>query len=252
MSRNKNQGGGGSRSQAGKTSSAGPRTAASACPSCNAVTPTGARYCPICGKPLRDQPAQQQRDPVALALYSIIGIAVVGTLAGLIYVASENNVAAPTTTSLDSPPPRAAPSVDLSSMSPREAADRLFNRVMMAEEQGNKQEVMQFLPMALQAYDRLEIMDADAHYHIGLIHAAAGDFGKVRKQAETLTQLSPGHLLGLILEYDAAEQSGDRAAAAKVAAAFSATYVSEIKTGKPEYEAHRNTIDKFFADTAGG
>lgn len=137
-------------------------------------------------------------------------------------------------------------------MTPREAADRLFNRIMTAEEQGDKQEVMRFLPMALQAYDGLEIMDADAHYHVGLIHAAAGDFDKVRKHAGILTQFAPGHLLGLILEYDAAEQSGDRNAAAKASAAFETAYASEVKTGKPEYDAHRNTIDQFFADTAGG
>ena len=187
-----------------------------------------------------------------MTLYSIIGIAIVGTLAGLIYIASGNNATPPPTNAVVSPPPRAAPSVDLSSISPREAADRLFNRVMMAEEQGNKPEALQFAPMALQAYDRVEILDADAHYHIGLIHAAAGDLDQVRKQIRILTQFSPGHLLGLMLEYDAAEQSGDRDAAVKASTAFAAAYVSEIKTGRPEYEAHRKSIDKFFADKAGG
>lgn len=252
MSRNKNQGGGGSRSHTDKTSNAGSRSTVTACPSCKAVTPPGAGFCPACGKPLRDQPARQQRDPLVVALYSIIGIAIVGTLAGLLYVASGNNVAPPPATSVASSPPRSAPAVDLSSISPREAADRLFNRVMMAEEQGNKQEVMQFLPMALQAYDRVEILDADAHYHIGLIHAAAGDLDQVRKQVEILKQFSPAHLLGLLLEYDIAEQSGDRAAATKASTAFASAYALEISSGKPEYEAHRNSIDKFFADKAGG
>jgi hypothetical protein len=179
-----------------------------------------------------------------------MGIAVAGTLAGVVYIASENNVATPPTPVRDSSPARSGQPVDLSSMTPREAADRLFNRIMMAEEQGNTQEVLQFAPMALQAYDSVDNLDADAHYHIGLIHAATGDFDMVRKQVGILKQFSPGHLLGLILEHDAAEQSGDGDASAKASAAFAAAYVSEIKTGRPEYEAHRSSIEKFGAETA--
>lgn len=188
---------------------------------------------------------------MTIALYSVMGVAVAGTLAGIVYVSSENNVAAPPMPAIDSSPARSTQPVDLSSMTSREAADRLFNRVMMAEEQGNTQEVLQFAPKALQAYDLVDILDADAHYHIGLIHATTGDFGKVGKQVEILKQFSPSHLLGLILEHDAAERSGDGGAAAKASAAFAAAYVSEMKTGRPEYEAHRNSIEKFSAETAG-
>jgi hypothetical protein len=200
---------------------------------------------------LRGQPARRQRDPVTVALYSIIGIAVAGTLAGIVYVASGNNVAAPTTPATDSSGVLSGQPVDLSAMSSREAADRLFNRVMMADEQGDRQEVQKFAPKTIQAYDFVDNLDADAFYHIGLVHAAVGDFGKMRKQVEILKQVSPGHLLALILEHDAAEQLGDGDAAAKASAAFAAAYASEIKTGRPEYEAHRNSIEKFFAQTGG-
>lgn len=250
MSRKKRQDGGGSRSQMKKSSTAGSRPGASACPSCNAVTQSDAQYCHACGKPLRGQPARRPRDPLTVTLYSIIGIAVAGTLAGIVYIAIENNVASPPTPAPNSSAERSTQSTDPSSMTPREAADRLFNRIMMAEEQGNMQEVLQFAPMGLQAYERVEIMDADAYYHIGLIHAATGDFDMVRKQVGILKQHSPGHLLGLILEHGAAEQSGDGDAAAKASAAFAAAYASETQAGRPEYEAHRNTIEKFFAETA--
>lgn len=249
MSRKKRQSGG-SRSHAEKPSVAGSRPGVSACPSCNAATRPDARYCHACGKPLQGQPDARPRDPVTVALYSIIGIAIAGTLAGVIYIATENNAAAPPTSALDSSATRSAPSVDLSSMSPREAADRLFNRIMTAEEQGNKPEVLQFAPMAIQAYERVEIMDADAYFHVGLIHAATGDFNMVRKQVEILKKLSPGHLLGLILEHDAAEQSGDGDAAAKASAAFAAAYDLEITAERPEYQAHRNSIEKFRTETA--
>jgi hypothetical protein len=252
LSRKKRQNDGASRSHTGKTSNTGSRPVATDCPSCNAATPPGAKYCHFCGKPLPGQPADRQRDPVTVALYSVIGITVAGTLAGIVYVSSENNVAAPTTPATDSSAVLSGQPVDLSTMSSREAADRLFNRVMMAEEQGDKQEVLQFAPKAIQAYGLVDNLDADAYYHIGLIHAAMGDLGMMRKQVEMLKQVSPDHLLGLMLEYDAAEQSGDLDTAAKAAAAFAAAYVSEIKAGRPEYEAHRKTVDKFFAENAGG
>jgi len=149
-----------------------------------------------------------------------------------------------------SPPPAAGGSaaqpgsaIDLSSMTPREAADRLFNRVMMATEQGNTEEAQRFAPMALLAYDRVEELDADAHYHIGRLSLVAGDIETARKEIAILKQAAPHHLLALLLEHTIAEQSGDRDAAAAVRATFAAAYAAEMKTGQPEYEAHRASIE---------
>lgn len=188
---------------------------------------------------------------MTLALYSIIGIAIVGTVAGVLYLANSGAVAPTPVSAPAGPAAPSAPAVDLSSMTPREAADRLFNRVVMAEEQGNLEEAERFAPMAIQAYDQVENLDADAHYHIGLIHAVTGDLDNVRKQVGILKQVAPGHLLGLILEYDAARQSGDEDAAAKVAGDFKTAYVTEINIPRPEYEAHMNSIEKFMAEVAG-
>ena len=105
-------------------------------------------------------------------------------------------------------------------MTPRQAADRLFNRVVMASEQGNLSEALQFAPMALQAYDDLDTLDADARYHLGLIHVLTGDIDKVRKQIGGIKQLVPDHLLGITLEHAVAEQTGDPEAAAQAYAAF--------------------------------
>lgn len=251
MSRNKRQGAGDSRNQKKKTSAAGPRSKTSACPSCNAACPPDAAYCPSCGKPLSGKTARPQRDPVTMTLYSIIGIAAIGTMAGILYLANSSTVAPTPVSAPVSPAAPSAPAIDLSSMTPREAADRLFNRVMMAEEQGNIEEAERFAPMAIQAYDQVENRDADAHYHIGLIHAVTGDLENVRKQIGILKQFAPGHLLGLILEYDAAKQSGDEDAAAKAKSDFKAAYVTEVGIPRPEYEAHMKSIEKFMAEVAG-
>ena len=135
--------------------------------------------------------------------------------------------------------------VDLSTMSPREAADRLFNRIMMASEQGDTGEALRFVPMALQAYGQLDRLDADAHYHLGRIHAVVGDLDNTRKQIGMLKQLVPNHLLGIILEHSVAEQSRDTDAATRAYAAFVAAYDTETNAGRREYADHRTTIEKF-------
>ena len=116
---------------------------------------------------------------------------------------------------------------------------------MMASERGDRDEVIRFLPMALQAYDMVPELDADAHYHLGLMHAAAGDYASARTQSAILRQYAPKHLLAMLLEHDDAVQAGDTAAAARIEAEFAEAYFTEMSNPRPEYEAHRNSIDGF-------
>ena len=128
-------------------------------------------------------------------------------------------------------------------MTPREAADRLFNRVMTASEQGRHEEAQRFAPMAIQAYGAIAPLDHDAHYHLGLMYFVAGDRAGVDRQIAALRRDVPNHLLALVLEHDSAAGSGDAAAAAHALAAFTAAYDAEIATGRAEYAAHRNVIE---------
>lgn len=161
---------------------------------------------------------------------------------------------APASTQMPAPPmfPKtgAAPGQppDLSTMTPRQAADRLFNRIMMASEQGNKAQAMRFVPMAVQAYGMAGAVDADAHYHLGLIHLVAGDIEKMREQIGMIRQRAPSHLLAFILDYTLADRSGNKAAAAAAVAGFTAAYDMEIKTARQEYADHRKTIERFRAE----
>jgi hypothetical protein len=217
------------------------------CPSCNAPIAPDANFCASCGTALGKVAASQPRDPVTLTIYAIIGICVVGALVGIFFFAGQPDTAPPQATAPATPPASAPSSVDLSSMSPREAADRLFNRVMIADEQGNKEEVMQFLPMVLQAYERVPELDADAHFHLGLIYSAAGDYASTRKEIDILKQYAPKHLLAMLLEHDAALAEGDTSKAAEIETAFRIAYPTEIVTSRPEYQAHLNSIEGFRA-----
>ena len=146
---------------------------------------------------------------------------------------------------LSAPFPAPGQAVDLASMSPREAADRLFNRVMAASETGNLEEALRFAPMALQAYDQLGTLDNDARYHVALIHLTRSDIAGARAQVEQMKRSVPNHLLALMVEHQIAERSGDKAAAARANKSFLAAFDAEAATGRVEYRDHGSSIDRF-------
>jgi len=220
-----------------------------ACPSCGATALPEARFCHTCGASLNRGPGSRKWSAGTVAgLGAVVGSIAIAAIAVVAYYGRDG---APTSSTALPVPMFDAPPVtpsdgqpDLSLLTPREAADRLFNRIMTASEQGDHAEALRFVPMAIQAYGGLPALDGDAHFHLGLIHAVAGDGAKVESQIAALRQGAPNHLLALVLEYGMAERAGDRAAASRVLAAFAAAYDAEIAKRRPEYEAHRNSIER--------
>lgn len=132
-------------------------------------------------------------------------------------------------------------------MSPAEAAERLFNRVMAAYENGDIAQAQQFAPMALDAYAQLGPLDNDGHYHVGLIHITLGDTQSAQAELEAIQSSVPEHLLGLMLEHSIAEANEDAEETTRVYTSFLAAYDDEISVGRDEYLGHRNGIDGFRA-----
>ena len=221
------------------------------CPSCAVAILAAARFCHACGASLEAVPGGRKWPVgrlVGLAAFAILiaaGVFAVGTFAGR--DAAPPSVVAPPAPLVDGQP--GAPP-DLSRMTPRQAADRLFNRIMAASEKGNHAEALSFVAMAVQAYGELAALDRDAHYHLGLIHGVAGDGANVDRQIAALRRGAPNHLLALELERAAAERAGDRAALPRILAAVAAAYDAEVATQRPEYGAHHNTIEKLRATAA--
>ncbi len=144
---------------------------------------------------------------------------------------------------------------DLAQMSPREAADRLFDHVARAESNDDTAQVAQFAPMALQAYAMLGTnLDADARLHIGLIHLAVRDAAATRAQADTILRGSRTHLFGLYLRVRAAEVTADTAGLRRALQAFGAAYDAERAKNLPEYGMHGQllTDTKSQADRGAG
>ena len=137
---------------------------------------------------------------------------------------------------------------DISQMSPREQANRLFDRVMNAQERGDQQEVDFFAPMAIQAHALLGALDNDARYHLGLLHTVAGSPQPALLQADSLELAVPAHLFAAMLRATVALAAGDDAELTNARQAFLEAYDREMASAKPEYTEHATSIDIFLAE----
>lgn len=136
----------------------------------------------------------------------------------------------------------AAPNVDLSSMTPREAADRLFNRVMTALGEGNQAEAQNFLPMAIDAYQLVTDLDADGHFHLALLQQAQGDHQGALGTAEAVLEQQPDHLLALYAAGEAARELGRDELAAEYHGHVVQIFDTESERDLPEYLEHESFL----------
>jgi len=131
---------------------------------------------------------------------------------------------------------------DISSMSPQERADRLFNKVMMLYSQGKTDSVQFFAPMALTSYQMLSPMNNDQRYDMGRIGEVAGAIPLAKAQADTILRKSPTHLLGLILAARVATIEGDTAAVRGFEKRLVAAEKTELAKKLDEYDRHQDDI----------
>lgn len=253
------------------------------CRQCGAALPRGARFCNQCGTPVTSGVEGAARSGVGspvgwgpLLPWIVAGVAL---LALLLFVvaqrgrgggeseqaaaqggtppfapaaeAGQGGAGAPGAPGTGTPP-------DLSQMSPRQAADRLFNRVMTAVSQSDTPQVAQFLPMAIQAYGMAAPLDADGRYHLATLHLVAGNFPAARAQADSILASAPTHLFGLYTAAQAEEARGNREAAAQLYRRFLAAFDAEQGKPLPEYRDHaqglpgmRQTAQQFVAAEGG-
>ena len=222
---------------------------AGSCPQCGAPLSPAARFCHACGTPsAAGRPRKRTSALPWLIAGSVAALAVV-------VLAARGARMGPAEGPRETGARRSVPAPDLSGMSPREQADRLFDVVMTAVQRGDTAQVGFHAPMALAAYANLDSLDGDAHYHVGLLLVAAGDLAGAAAMADTLEAHAPGHLLAATLRHSVARQRGDSAAMLRAYRQFVENHEREIALRRPEYLAHQRAIDAFLADAlraAGG
>ena len=233
--------------------SLGPR----ACSSCKAPLAAGAKFCTKCGTPAAGgagggaaaaaAPSERKAWAVAAVISALLLVAV------LALVVKGNGGAAEAAGPVgaggavgpfaggggEGTPP------DLSTMTPRERFDRLYNRIMRASESGDQQTVTTFTPMALQAYEQLDSVDADARFHLATLKLHGGDVDGAEAIADTLLKKDPGHLFGYVIQGTVARWRKDDAALKKAYKDFLSHYDAEMKKGRSEYADHERMMNDF-------
>jgi hypothetical protein len=206
---------------------------AAACAKCGAPLSATAKFCHACGAAAPARGGAAPNSPRGIPWF-LVGGAVVGLVAiiGVLQLRPGSPTPAPAAPAQPSGP------VDLSQMSPRQAADRLFDRVMILREAGKLDSAGFFAPMALRAYAMLDSLDPDARFHIGLLEIAAENPVGADAQADTLAMAVATHLYAFMLRADAARARGDTAGARRIDQAYLRSYDAELAANRPEYAAH--------------
>jgi len=239
-------------------SSCGAPLSGAVCASCSAPLDPGAKFCHRCGTPVGATAAPvAQSKPNALPWI----VAALAFLALFAMAAGRGFNARPSSTvdgsqnalpqaGLDDRGVPADDQVagsgvrapDISSLSPQERADRLYNRVMLLATQGKADSVQFFAPMALTAYQMLAPLNADQRYDMGRIGEVVGALPLAKAQADSILLGNPNHLLGLILEARLATMVGDTAQLRSFERRLVAAQKTELATKRDEYVRHQDDI----------
>jgi hypothetical protein len=136
--------------------------------------------------------------------------------------------------------------VDLGSMTPKQAADRLFDRAMRVDESGSEAEGRQFASMAVQAYGMVQPaeIDADVRFHLGLLHLVLDDPDSAEREADMILSLEREHLLALSIKARVGEARGDETARARAYERFLDALPAELTSGKVEYQTHDGLLER--------
>jgi hypothetical protein len=134
---------------------------------------------------------------------------------------------------------------DLSSLTPRQQADMLFDRVMSAAERGDSAEVERYAAKTVQAYGLLGSVDEDARYHVALIEVLLGNTPAALAQADSIEAAVSGHLFASIIRHRVADEMNDSPGRMRAAQQFLDNYEPESAFARPEYAAHQRTLEAF-------
>jgi hypothetical protein len=221
------------------------------CPQCGAKLSARAKFCADCGTLVAPHAARTPAaggGPGQRLPWIIGGVATLALIAVVVVVVGRGGgPAAPEAQASGPFDPNAPASTDIANLSPREAADRLFDRVMRAHSGGDTAQVSFFGPMTLQAYASVSPLDADARLHIGLVGLAINQPEVALAQADTILRENRTHLFGLALRARAQADQNEPASARRAFQAYLDAYASERARNLPEYGMH----DTYLTDVKG-
>jgi hypothetical protein len=238
------------------------------CRECGSQVPAGGRFCNQCGADARASavaPMAAASTPGgvrAVLPWAVTGVAVLALGALLLYprlTADSATEAGMLASATSARPAMQGGAVDLASLSPREAADRLFNRVMQSVSTGDSLQAETFLPMAISAYEMVPELDDDGHYHAGVLNivAASTEAAKptadaavvsrhataARAHADVILGGNASHLFGLSVAAQSEDLLGRPAEARALYRRLLEAYDTEVTRPLPEYQDHQAVLE---------
>ncbi|MBT8487322.1 MAG: hypothetical protein HKN72_11665 [Gemmatimonadetes bacterium] len=193
------------------------------CNQCGGKVSAGAQFCNQCGAKAGGAGRGAHREAAAsfltghnlawwvagammFALIVVVGVATVrpgpGPAPGGTTPAATGGAQTATPSTGGTPP-------DISNMTPIEAADRLFNRVMESVSSGDSAQAQAFMPMAIAAYQRARPLTLDGLFHLSMLNRTAGNLEAALAQAYEIIEEDPNHLLGRAAAAEAAIELGE-------------------------------------------
>lgn len=230
------------------------------CPKCGAKLSARAKFCPECGTTVAAGAAKGGAPAAAGAArglgdkfpWIIAGLAVLALVAVIIVLIAKKDGPGAEQATADGQFDPNRGTTDITNMSAREAADRLFDRTARAASAGDSQQVQFFGPMTIQAYGNVTPLDADARLHMGLVYLNLGHTDSALAQADSIARGSRTHLFGPALRAQAATQAGNAAAARRAYQDFQRNYDAEIAKNLPEYQQHMQLLNEVRGAAGGG
>ena len=250
------------------------------CAACGAQLTSGARFCHRCGQTVGDPVYAAGSPPVGApaarptpsnqtlpwAVAAIALLALIALVAGQRFNRRPATADAPVAAA---PPAAAGPfaggnpgatsaadasgaerpvrAPDISQMTPDERALRLFNRVVSLAEQGKRDSVQFFAPMALMSFQNLPTPTPLQRFELGRIAELAEVKEIAAAQSDTILKSSPTHLLGLTLGSVAAGMRKDFKAQADFDRRLIAAATAERARNLPEYSVTQVDLDSALA-----
>jgi hypothetical protein len=220
------------------------------CNSCGVALTPGSKFCHECGAavaavaalPPRGSRARGQGTTTQVRANTLPWVLFGLAFITLVVIYAAQRAGQSPSPSMPAPTGGAA-AVDISSMTPQEQASRLFDRIMTLSEQGKRDSVQFFAPMAMQVFESLGPLDLDARYDLGRIAQVSGQLDIAKAQADTILAQSPEHLLGLILAAAVADARGNQTERAAFERRLLAAESAQLAQPLDEYTRHRVDID---------
>ncbi|HKS06161.1 MAG TPA: zinc ribbon domain-containing protein [Gemmatimonadaceae bacterium] len=217
------------------------------CTECGTRLTVGGRFCHGCGAPIPGGGARVAASGSSRLVWAVPAAAIFAVVALSVISNSRS-----TGGNVGSPAPQGggmrAP--DISSMSPDERADRLFDRVMRLSSERKADSVALFAPMALAAIEAIGPLDAHRRFDLGRVALAAGDVAMAKAAADTILAERATHLLGLALAARVADARNNAAASRGFIQRLVAAERSEMALGLPGYAEHSREIRAAVDDAA--